>query len=589
MTRLSGLFQKFVSLFLTFIAALSISGVQWKDGMAGREFPRIAPTVKEADDLRVMSFNVRCEDVNGTPAALRRQIVVREILKVAPDVLGVQEATPTWMAALQSMLPAYGSVGVARDNGRTVARQGESCPIFYLKEKYELLEHGDFWLSDTPDKPSFGPGAGCRRVCTWALLQEKATEAIFVHVNTHLDNGSEPARVQGAQQIVSFLKDRFAKSIPVVFTADLNSGEEDAAYRIMTEALTDTNFAAADSVAFPTWHDGNPGENSFWTLDYVLCSANVTANVFRTVTDGIDGRLVSDHFPIYADVTLPPIPDSFAGHDFPLIEPAPKSEGITRIMSFNVRCNDVNGVSADYRTALIPQQILAAQPDSVGLQECTPTFMKALKRMLPEYGWVGLERDEGKRADRSGESCPIFYLRTKYILLDHGDFWLSDTPDEPSFGPGAACRRICTWAKLKNIRTGEVFVHVNSHFDHISEAAREAGARIVTAYINDHFADVPVVFTADMNTQDQSEAYAVMTESFVNTRFAAADAESFGTFHACSPETHANAYIDYVLCSQTIGVSAYRTVTAGINGRFVSDHFPIYADVTIPGAREPIC
>ena len=302
---LSGLLQKFVSLFLALIASFSISGLPWKDGMAGRAFPVIPPAQKAESDLRVMSFNVRCEDVNGTPAALRRQIVAREILKVAPDVLGVQEATPLWMTALGALLPAYGSVGVARDNGLTVARQGESCPIFYLKETYSLLEHGDFWLSDTPNEPSFGPGAGCRRVCTWALLQNKETDAIFVHVNTHLDNASEPARVQGAKQIVSFLKDRFAKTIPVVFTADLNSGEEDEAYRIMTGALTDAQSAAADSVSFPTWHDGNPGENSFRKLDYVMCSANVKANVFRTVTDGIDGRLVSDRFPLYADVTIP--------------------------------------------------------------------------------------------------------------------------------------------------------------------------------------------------------------------------------------------------------------------------------------------
>ena len=585
----SVLFQKIIALFLTLMASLSIAGVKWKDGMAGREFPIIPPTEKAEDDLRVMSFNVRCADVNGTPAMLRRNIVVREILKVAPDVLGVQEATPEWMVVLQAMLPAYGCVGMARDNGRTVARQGESCPIFYLKEKYDLLDHGDFWLSDTPEEPSYGPGAACRRICTWALLQDRATAALFVHVNTHLDSDSEAARVLGAQMIVSFLGERFSKTTPVVFTADLNCSEFDEPYRILTARLRDARLTAADSADYPTWHDGNPGENSRWTLDHVLCSSDVTANVFRTVTDGIDGRLVSDHFPIYADVTLPPIADSFAGHDFPLIGPEAKAAGATRIMSFNVRCTDVNGVDAAYRSELVPQEILAVQPDSVGLQECTAEWMKALKKMLPQYGWVGLERENGERADKGGESCPIFYLKTKYIVLDHGDFWLSDTPDEPSIGPGAACKRICTWAKLKNIRTGEVYAHVNTHFDHVSEEARVLGGEIVNRYIKEHFADVPVVFTADMNTSENGEAYAVMTERLNDARVTAADCVDFGTFHACRPETHADTHIDFVLCSRNISVRAYRTVTAGIDGRFVSDHFPIYADVTIPGAKEPIC
>ena len=138
--------QKWIALLLSMIAALSLGGVKWKDAMAGHDFPIIAPETRVEGDLRVMSFNVRCEDVNGTPAVLRRGIVAREILKVAPDVLGVQEATPQWMTWLQAMLPSYACVGVARDNGKTAGRQGESCPIFYLKEKYELQDHGDFWL-----------------------------------------------------------------------------------------------------------------------------------------------------------------------------------------------------------------------------------------------------------------------------------------------------------------------------------------------------------------------------------------------------------------------------------------------------------
>ncbi|MBQ7549057.1 MAG: endonuclease/exonuclease/phosphatase family protein [Clostridia bacterium] len=296
--------QKIISLFLTVTAALSVSCIQWKDGMAGHDFPIIAPTQKAEGDVRVMSFNVRCNDVNDVPRILRRDLVVREILKVKPDTLGVQEATPEWMAYLKFMLPAYGCVGLSRDNGKTVFRKGEASAIFYLKERYDLVDHGDFWISDTPDVPSYGPGASCRRICTWVLLRDKGTGAEFAHVNTHLDDSSEEARILGAHMIVDFINERFGETTPVVFTADLNSIESEDTYRIMTGLLEDASKTAADSVSFPTWHDGDPGENSLWTLDYVMCSADVTVNTFRTVTDGIKGRLVSDHFPVYADVTI---------------------------------------------------------------------------------------------------------------------------------------------------------------------------------------------------------------------------------------------------------------------------------------------
>ena len=579
--------QKLVALLLTLISALSLGSSNWKDSMKGHTFERIAPAAKAAEDVRIMSFNVRCTDVNGVPSPLRHNIVAREILSIRPDSFGVQEATPLWMPALEAMLPEYACVGVARDNGLSVGGIGEYSAVFYLREKYDLLDHGDFWLSDTPDEPSYGPDAGSRRICTWALLQNKETKAMYAHVNTHMDNQSAAARELGANMICDFIGKKFARTLPVVFTADMNTGEGGKPYRIMTEKLQDARYAAADSVGGGTYHDCEP-EHAV-TLDYVMCSANVTVNAFRVVTDGIDGRFVSDHFPIYADVTIPPIMDSCAGHDFPLIAPEAKPEGAARIMSFNIRCDDVNGVPMKQRTDIAIRQIKEVMPDSLGVQEATPEWMETLQKKLPEYGCVGVARDNGKTRDRKGESCPVLYLRTKYILLDHGDFWLSDTPDEPSYGPGAACRRVCTWAKLKDIKTGAVYVHVNTHFDHVSEEARVLGGEIVNRYIEEHFADVPVVFTADMNTRENGEAYATMTQNLVNTRHTAADSVGYGTFHACSPETHANHYIDFVLCSGDIQALTYRTVTAGVDGRFVSDHFPIYADVVIPGGREPIC
>ena len=580
--------QKWIALFLSMMAIFSASAaIHWGDSMEGHDFEIIAPTEKAAEDVRVMSFNIRCTDVNGTPAALRRTIVAREIMKIKPDSFGVQEATPTWMNALKALLPEYACVGVARDNGLSVGGIGEYSAVFYLREKYEVLDHGDFWLSDTPDKPSYGPDAGSRRICTWALLQNRETDALYAHVNTHLDNQSAAARELGANMIRDFIGDRFAGTLPIVFTADMNTREGRKPYQIMTEKLKDARYAAADSAGGDTYHDCAP--ESAETLDYIMCSDNITVNVFRVVTDGIDGRFVSDHFPIYADVTIPPIMDSCAGHEFPLIAPEEKAEGTTRIMSFNLRCDDVNGVPADQRRTIVAEQIKEVQPDSFGVQEATAAWMKSLSKQLPEYGWVGLERENGKAADKGGEACAIFYLRSKYIVTEHGDFWLSDTPDQPSYGPGAACKRICIWAKLKEIKTGAVYVHVNTHFDHVSEEARVAGANIVTAYINEHFDGLPVVFTADMNTRESGEAYAVMAENLVNARYAAADSVGFGTFHACRPETHADHYIDYVLCSEDVQVQTYRTVTAGVDGRFVSDHFPIYADVVIPGGKEPVC
>ena len=269
-------------------------------------------------------------------------------------------------------------------------------------------------------------------------------------------------------------------------------------------------------------------------------------------------------------------------HDFEIIEAMPQCPKDTRIMSFNLRCIDVNGVQVKDRLDILVRQIKEIMPDSLGMQEATPEMMKRFRIMLPEYAIVGVERENGGSIFKSGESCPVMFLRTKYCLLDYGNFWLSDTPDVPSFGEGAACKRICTWVKLREKLTGKVFVHVNTHYDHVSEEARVFGANQVMNFIEQNFASLPLFFTADMNTTEGTDTYDIMTEKLIDSRYAAEESVGGLTFHGTNPETHRESVIDFILCTGDVDVRAYRVVTKGIDGRFSSDHFPLYADVRIP-------
>ena len=269
--------------------------------------------------------------------------------------------------------------------------------------------------------------------------------------------------------------------------------------------------------------------------------------------------------------------DTFKPDTFPVIEAEKCAVCDTRIASFNIRCADVNGMQIKDRIQIAIEQIWRIAPDSMGVQEATDEWMNALRRM-PRYEVVG----EGREDDRKGEACPILYNKVKYKLLDSGTFWLSETPETPSFGWDAACKRICTWVKLRNRLTGAVYAHVNTHFDHVGKVAVVKEAEMLVDFIERELAGIPVVFTADLNATPDSDSYAVMTGALQDARLTAADAVSYGTFHACSPETHADYYIDFVMTTPGLEVETYRTVTAGVSGRLVSYHFPIYADVRLP-------
>ncbi len=265
--------------------------------------------------------------------------------------------------------------------------------------------------------------------------------------------------------------------------------------------------------------------------------------------------------------------DTYAPDTFPIIRQSCKTPGSVRIVSFNVRCTDVNGVPQKQRADVVRKTICDLVPDSAGLQEVTDDWVKDLKK-IPGTAMVGEGREGGY-----GEGCYILYNSLKWKCLDSGTFWLSETPQTPSFGWDADCKRVCTWAKLRNRLTGETYVHVNSHFDHRGKVAVVEEAKMVTAFIGENFSDLPVVFTADLNAKPDSASYRIMTETLADARLCAADKQEYGTFHGTHPETMADYYIDYVLTKPDAEAAAYRTVTVGVNGRFVSDHFPIYADV----------
>ncbi|MDO4379301.1 MAG: endonuclease/exonuclease/phosphatase family protein [Clostridia bacterium] len=271
----------------------------WGDAYKSGTFPEIDVTECEEGCVRVMSFNVRAYDVNKVPNELRNNLVADEILKILPDSLGVQELrVPGYLSLLARLSAFYSSVGADRD-GNFIS---ERSTIFYLKGKYKLVDSGTFWLSETPGEKSFGWDAACRRVCTWAILENKGNGERYAHVNTHFDHMGEEARANSPKLVSKLVKGKF-KGLPVVFTADINATPDSNVYGAMTSfGLRDASLIAPDSLTYGTFHDGDAVNNTDETLDYILVNDKVSPLVFRTVTVGVYGRYVSDHFPIYADV-----------------------------------------------------------------------------------------------------------------------------------------------------------------------------------------------------------------------------------------------------------------------------------------------
>lgn len=257
---------------------------------------------------RVMTFNIRTlnsgDGVNNWE--MRFHKVGAFINKSKADIVGMQEVQPLQLRDMESVLTDYGYVGQPRDDGK---EQGEYTPIFYNKEKYNVLRSGTFWLSPTPQEPSYGWDAACRRIATWAILQEKATLKSLIVLNTHLDHVGEQARVNSAALIKERVG-RMSNELPVVIIGDMNSEDRDPAYaKMMTSIFTMQDaYKAVRKVSGPTYtfHDfGQLADDKRPKIDYIFLSSQIKVNKATVHNSALGkGFYLSDHNALTADIAF---------------------------------------------------------------------------------------------------------------------------------------------------------------------------------------------------------------------------------------------------------------------------------------------
>lgn len=249
--------------------------------------------------MRVMSFNLRHDNPNdhGHLWTSRRHAVRSILEEFKPDLLGIQEGLTNQIDELQCWLDEHMVLG----RGREADLGGEHCSIFFETRVFELLDSGDFWLSETPDVPgSKSWETCCPRMATWALLRNIEHDRKILFLNTHLDHVSELARVKGAELILGFVSS-FAGADGVVITGDFND-EASGVIRQFTESNGYIDALAAVNKTGATYH-GFTGEGSA-RIDYVLISKAFEVMRGEVITDKPGGILPSDHFPVYADLRM---------------------------------------------------------------------------------------------------------------------------------------------------------------------------------------------------------------------------------------------------------------------------------------------
>lgn len=244
-----------------------------------------------------ISYNIRNSRANDGDNAwdIRKPATKEMIEREKPDVFGLQEAYIEQLQYIDSNFPQYSRVGVGRDDGK---EDGEFMAVYYRNDKFKLMDNGDFWLSETPNKCSMGWDAACKRIVTWAKLKDKDTRKVFYVFNTHLDHIGEVAREQSILLITNKIDEIVKKDkAPVFLSGDFNSNVSSAIFDPLKNIMKDSRTILPESEWIPTYNNYGNGNESM--IDYIFYR-NAEVQDFKTLNGDYGKPYISDHYPIMA-------------------------------------------------------------------------------------------------------------------------------------------------------------------------------------------------------------------------------------------------------------------------------------------------
>ncbi len=280
---------------------------------------------RQTNEITVATFNIRYhnsnDSINGNGWKQRSPVICDLIRFNDFEVFGAQEVLHDQLQDMLKSLPEYDYIGVGRDDGKT---KGEYAPIFYQKEKFQVLQSGHFWLSDTTDRPNKGWDAALPRICTWAKFKNINNGFEYFFFNLHMDHIGVEARKNSARLVLHKISE-MCDELPVILTGDFNVDQNSPNYDILESSnlLNDSHNVSKIRYAYNgTFNGFKTNTKTESRIDHVFVSPFFTVERYGILTDTYrtevmdseprqdgnfpkevslteyEARVPSDHFPV---------------------------------------------------------------------------------------------------------------------------------------------------------------------------------------------------------------------------------------------------------------------------------------------------
>ncbi len=256
---------------------------------------------EEMKTVRVCTFNIRfaCDEKDISNIwYYRLPRIITQMNELSPDLIGFQEAMLIQYEQLAEKLSDYDSEFLSRDG-----KSGEGTPIFYKKDRFELVEKGSYYLNEHPDEPGLGWDAVCLRVASYVSLKDKKTGKRFTYFNTHLDHVGSLAQVNGIKLMVEKMEEYGGS---MILSGDFNVIEGSETYNVASSLLNDSKKIAKSVHESITYHGYGSSSASVKNgcIDYIFVSSDIKVENYCVYDELVDGGYASDHYAVYVDLTL---------------------------------------------------------------------------------------------------------------------------------------------------------------------------------------------------------------------------------------------------------------------------------------------
>ena len=250
-------------------------------------------------ELKVISFNIRCaNDPNGHSILERAPRLAKVTAPFDADIIGLQEDRPAWEKPIDDI---YGE-SYHIFNKYRCSEKPEAAPILWKKDKFDLLDKGYFWLSDTPEEESRGwdERYNCKRMCEYVILTPKDGSSSFTVMNTHFGFG-DSCQTKSAKLIYEYSKK--ISEFPTFIKGDFNMHPDSAGYGEITKHFIDVNSVTAQDKR-NTFHGYAPQKHPNEHIDYCFIDKSITPTCWELIDETVDEKYPSDHYGIFIKLEI---------------------------------------------------------------------------------------------------------------------------------------------------------------------------------------------------------------------------------------------------------------------------------------------